>query len=62
MSAGRGLRPAHNRNCRGIGADGLSLRQSLGRPHVATRRWYKQPRELAPGVASPKVSGGGWIS
>jgi len=28
MSAGRGSRPAHNRNCPGIGADGLSLRQS----------------------------------
>ena len=50
----------HNRDCPRIGADGLSLRQSLGPPHVAKRRWHRPQRDNmigSPGIASPKVSG-----
>src|SRR5215469_14055045 len=54
------LRPAHNRDCPRIGADGLSLRQSLGPPHVAKRRWHRPQRDDltgSPGSLGPKVSG-----
>ena len=58
------FRPAHNRDCPRIGADGLSLGQSRGPPHVAKRRWHRPQRDdmtgshdWLPGVASPKVSG-----
>jgi hypothetical protein len=53
MSAGRGLRPAHNRNCPRIGADGLSLRP-IAWPHVAKRHWLRQQHD---NMIGPRILG-----
>src|SRR5437016_6240609 len=53
MSAGRGLRPAHNRNCSRIGADGLSLRP-IAWPHVAKRHWLRQQHD---NMIGPRILG-----
>ena len=46
------LRPAHNRDCPTISADGLSLRQLRGRPRVAKRRWHGPQWHSAHGQAA----------
>ena len=56
MSAGRGLRPAHNRDCPRIGADGLSLGLAACRETALAQTAARQ-HDWLPGVASPKVSG-----
>jgi hypothetical protein len=51
MSAGRGLRPAHNRDCPGIGADGRGRETALAQTAARQHDWRQGSLVL-------RVSGG----